>query len=613
MPTKILCPSVLAPMFLLLAACSGKAGLTDADRARAANIYQANCAGCHDGGASGAPTRAALETRTPAAILAALDTGLMREQGKALQPEERKLIADHLGANTAKVAGKMCTGRLALDGKPLWNRWGNGIDNRRYQPASVGGITAENVDELELKWAFGFPNAARARSQPAVTKEAIFTGSQDGRVYALDTQSGCIWWTFDAESEVRSAPTIGTDASGKIDRLYFGDFNANVYAVDARSGKLIWKKSVKDHPAGTITGSLTLHDGRIFVPMSSTEVISAMNGDYACCTFRGGVTAIDAKDGKKLWRMNTTDEASEVGKSKNGITSFGPSGAPVWSSPTVDAGRGLLYIGTGENYSSPANDMSDSIIALDLGTGKVRWVKQMIKGDAWNASCGIHGNNINCPKENGPDLDFGAPPILLKSAGGRSLILAGQKSGMIYALDPDDGGKIVWQQRAGMGGFNGGVHWGMASDGRALFAGIADTPGNKGAVGPPRQGMHAFDVLTGKPSWSKIEPDICKEDKHECRTALSAGVTLTDGFIFAGALNGILRAYSTKDGSILWTTDTKRDWPTVNGVKGYGGAIDSAGPVVAGGLLIVNSGYDKFGQIPGNVLLVFGPKKGKQQ
>ena len=613
MPTKILYRSVLAPMFLLLGACSGKAGLTDADRARADNIYQANCAGCHDGGATGAPTRAALETRTPAAILAALDTGLMREQGKALKPDERKLVADYLGAKTATVAGKMCTGRLVLDTKPLWNRWGNGIDNRRYQPASVGGITAQNVDELELKWAFGFPNAARARSQPAVTKEAIFTGSQDDRVYALDTQSGCIWWTFDAESEVRSAPTIGTDASGTIDRLYFGDFNANVYAVDARSGKLIWKKSVKDHPAGTITGSLTLHDGRIYVPMSSTEVISAMNGDYACCTFRGGVTAIDAKDGKKLWRMNTTDEANEVGKSKNGVTSFGPSGAPVWSSPTVDAERGLLYIGTGENYSSPANDMSDSIIALDLGTGKVRWVKQMIKGDAWNASCGIHGNNINCPKENGPDLDLGAPPILLKSAGGRSLILAGQKSGMIYALDPDDGGKIVWQQRAGMGGFNGGVHWGMASDGRTLFAGIADTPGNKGAVGPPRQGMHAFDVLTGKPSWSKIEPDICKEDKHECRTALSAGVTLTDGFIFAGALNGILRAYSTKDGSILWTTDTKRDWPTVNGVKGYGGAIDSAGPVVAGGLLIVNSGYDKFGQIPGNVLLVFGSKKGKQQ
>lgn len=292
---------------------------------------------------------------------------------------------------------------------------------------------------------------------------------------------------------------------------------------------------------------------------------------------------------------------------------LGPSGAPVWSTPTIDTKRKLLYFGTGENYSTPANDKSDSIIALEIGTGKIRWVQQMLKGDAWNASCGMHGNNINCPKEDGPDLDFGAPPILVKAANGRDIILAGQKSGMIYALDPDQGGKLLWQQRAGMGGFNGGIHWGMASDGRTLYAGIADTPGNKGAVGPARQGMHAFDVVSGRPLWSKIEPFVCKEDKHECRTAMSAAVTLTDGIVFAGALNGILRAYSAKDGRILWTVDTRRDWPTVNGVKGYGGAIDSAGPVVADGRLIVNSGYDKFGQIPGNVLLVFGPKSGSSR
>jgi polyvinyl alcohol dehydrogenase (cytochrome) len=589
---------------VLLGGCAAKAGLSDADKSRAEALYKTNCAACHHNAVNGAPTRAALETRTPAAIFAALETGLMREQGKMLKSEERQLIADYFGAKATKVVGKMCEGSLKLDGKPLWNRWGNGIDNRRYQPASVGGITPENVGDLEFKWAFAFPAAARARSQPAVTQEAIFTGSQDGRVYALGTQSGCVWWTFDADSEVRNAPTLGEDGN-----LYFGDFNANVYAVNAQSGELVWKKSVKDHPAGTITGSLTLRDGRIYVPMSSAEVVSAMNGDYGCCTFRGGVTALDAKDGKKLWRMHTTDAPKETGKNKNGAVTFGPSGAPVWSSPTVDAKRGLLYVGTGENYSSPANDKSDSIIALELTTGQIRWVRQMITGDAWNASCGLRSNNINCPKEDGPDLDFGASPILVKAAGGRDIILAGQKSGMIYALDPDADGKTLWQQRAGMGGFNGGVHWGMASNGAALFAGIADTPGNKGAVGPPRQGMHAFDVMTGKPNWSKIEPYVCKENKHECRTALSAGVTLTDGIIFAGALNGILRAYSSVDGRILWTTDTRRDWPTVNGVKGYGGAIDSAGPVVAGGLLIVNSGYDKFGQIPGNVLLVFGPKK----
>ena len=597
------------PIFIaapLLAACSTNQGLSEAERAKAEALYQQNCAACHSNGETGAPGLSALRSRKPEAILAALETGLMREQGKSLKADERKLLADYLGAGSNQASGNMCNGTLKLSEWPLWNRWGNGLDNRRYQTVDAGGITLENVGSLELKWAFAFPDSARARSQPAVTRDAIFTGSSNGRVYALNPESGCIWWTFDAEAEVRSAPTIGEDG-----RLYFGDFNANVYAVDAASGALVWKQSVKDHPAGTITGSLTVYQNSIYVPMSSTEVVSAMRGEYECCSFRGGVTALDIRDGKKLWRMYTTEAATARGKNKEGATNFGPSGAPIWSSPTVDTKRALLYVGTGENYSTPANDKSDSIIALNLTTGKIRWVQQMLSGDAWNASCGIHGNNINCPKEDGPDLDFGAPPILVTAPDGRDIILAGQKSGMIYALDPENGGKLLWKQRAGMGGFNGGIHWGMATDSKTLFAGIADTPGNKGAVGPARQGMHAFDVATGRPLWSKIEPFVCNENKHECRTAISAGVTLTGGVIFAGALNGILRAYSAKDGRILWSVDTRRDWPTVNGVKGYGGTIDSAGPVVADGRLIVNSGYDKFGQIPGNVLLVFGPKSKK--
>lgn len=587
----------------LLSGCEAKDGLSDADKATAEALYQANCASCHDVQGSGAPHRAALETRKPVAILAALETGLMREQGKALKPDERKLLADYLGAKAQKVAGKMCGGELELAGGPIWNRWGNATDNRRYQPAARSRITPANVGHLELKWAFAFPDAARARSQPAVTEEAIFTGSPDGRVYALDRETGCIWWTYDAESEVRSAPTIGEDG-----KLYFADFNANVYALEAKTGDLVWKQSVKDHPAGTITGSPTLHNGRLYVPMSSTEVVSAANPDYQCCNFRGGVTALDAKSGTALWRMHTVDAARQAGVDRKGQPAFGPSGAPVWGVPTVDAKRGLLYIGTGENYSSPASAMSDSIIAVELATGKVRWWQQTIANDAWNAAC-LGGDKVNCPREDGPDLDFGAPPILVTLADGRDLILAGQKSGMVFALDPDADGKILWKQRAGAGGYNGGIHWGMASDGRALYVGIADTPGNKGAVGPRRPGVHAFDLATGRPLWSRIEPFTCKERKFECETAFSAPLTATDGVVFGGAHNGLLRAYATKDGALLWSFDTRRDFKSVNGVKGFGGSIDGAGPVLAGGKLIVNSGYDKFGEIPGNVLLVFGPRK----
>ena len=588
---------------------SNGSALSLAEQGRAKTIYKTHCALCHDNGATGAPTRAALEKRKPQAIFASLTTGLMREQGKALKPQERKLIANYLGAKTQTVVDIKCKGSFALNGAPSWNRWGNGTDNRRYQPASKGGITLANLGTLELKWAFAFPDAARARSQPAVTKDAIFTGSPDGRVYALNAKTGCIWWVFAAESEVRSAPTLGTNAAGRIDRLYFGDFKANVYAVNARTGKLLWKASVKDHPAGTITGSLTLHDGRLYVPMSSTEVISAMNGAYECCTFRGGITALTVDNGKPVWRMYSVAAPNRAGSNPNAVPAFGPSGAPVWSSPTIDAKRGLLYIGTGENYSSPASDMSDSIIAVELATGKIRWSRQTIAGDAWNASCGPIGNTINCPKEDGPDLDFGAPPILITLPTGKDMLLAGQKSGMVYGLDPDADGRIVWQQRAGMGGFNGGVHWGMASDSRTLYVGIADTPGNKGAVGARRPGLHAFDAATGTPLWSRIEPPTCQERAFKCETALSAPVTLTDGIVFAGAHNGLLRAYSSSSGKTLWTFNTRRSFQAINGAKAVGGSIDSAGPVIADGRLIVNSGYDKFGEIPGNVLLVFGPKR----
>lgn len=448
------------------------------------------------------------------------------------------------------------------------------------------------------------PDAQRMRSQPAVTAEAIFIGSQSGQVYALNPADGCIWWSYNAGTEVRGAPLIGTDASGKPTQLYFADFGATVHSVDARTGRKLWTRTVRDHPDGTITGSLALHDGKLFVPMSSTEILSAYDPGYKCCSFRGGVAALAAVDGKPLWRWYSTDVPKPAGANRKGIPNLAPSGAPVWSTPTIDAKRGLLYVGTGENYSSPANGNSDAIIALSLSDGKLQWVQQTVAGDAWNASCGKNPG-ANCPAQDGPDFDFGAPPILITLASGKDMLLAGQKSGDIFGLDPDAGGAILWRKRIAMGGFNGGVHWGMASDGKALFVGIADTPGSKFAKGPPRPGLHAFDAATGAELWSRIEPLACDKPSYECMTALSAPVTAIPGAIIAGALNGKLNAYSSADGRVLWRQETSRTFTTINGVEAKGGSIDSAGPVVAGGMLIVNSGYDKFGEIGGNVLLVY--------
>lgn len=574
-------------------------------------VYQKHCAACHDTSDGEAPNREALSFQSEEAITAALTTGIMKDQASMLTPLEIRLVAEYVGSPTGQNAltnadVHKCEGKLQLTSAPLWHRWGNNIRNSRFQSAERAGLKREDVPQLKLKWAFGFPGAARARSQPTVTKEALFTGSQSGIVYALDAKTGCVWWTFSADTEVRNAPTMSLDNQGYPDLLYFGDFNATVYAVKAATGELVWKKSVRDHPVGIITGAITHYQGKLYVPMSSMEVVNAYEPQYECCTFRGGLTALDAETGEKIWRFYTVNEPKKTGTNSEGKDRFGQSGAPIWSSPTFDRKRNLIYVGTGENYSSPANDKSDAIIALEPETGKVRWIQQTIEGDAWNGACGRFGTQVNCPEENGPDFDFGAPPILTTLANGKDIILAGQKSGMIFGMDPDNDGKILWEIRAGMGGFNGGVHWGMASDGKTLFVGIADTPGNAFATGPSRQGLHAYDPATGKPIWSHFEPNICAEDEHKCRTALSAPPTIADGVIYAGALNGILRAYSATNGKPLWSTDTRRDYVTINNVAGRGGSIDSAGPIVANGMLYVNSGYDKFRQIPGNVLLAYG-------
>ena len=402
---------------------------------------------------------------------------------------------------------------------------------------------------------------------------------------------------------MRVAPSIKTDIEGLPQTLIFSDFNANVYAISAQTGAEVWRTSVRDHLVTTLTGSPTVFEDRVYVPMSSTEVVSAFNPDYECCTFRGGIAALDANTGERLWTFNTVEEPKPTRLNSAGTQMYGPSGAPVWSVPTIDEKRRLLYFGTGENYTAPANELSDAIIALRLSDGKLVWSNQTIAGDTWNGACG--STNTNCPEERGPDFDFGAPPILTTLPNGKDIILAGQKSGMVFGMDPDDGGKTLWSARAGMGGYNGGIHWGMSSNGETLFVGIADTPGHHMTVGPPRHGVHAFDAETGEPLWSTIEEKLCEGRETRCFPSASSPLTATDDLIFAGSLDATMRIYSSKTGALIWSFDTLTEFNTINGVPASGGSIDSAGTILIDNKFIVNSGYDKFRLQPGNALLVF--------
>lgn len=592
---------------ILVLAC-GAAGLAQEGGAVGAGsaVYQKHCAQCHDKGLGRAPQLLALSVFTPEAVLAALSTGKMAEQGKALTPAESRSVAmfvtggKSFGADApAPPVGACPDSPPAFDqpfAGPYWNGWGVDSANRRMQSAAMAGLPADRVPRLKLKWAFGFPGASKAFAQPTVVGGRIFTGSDSGKVYSLDAATGCIRWMFKADRPVRSAIAIGPVGPRWV--AYFGDQNAQAYAVDAATGALLWKVHVEEHPAAMITGAPTLYEGRLYVPTSSYEEVTGAAPKYECCKFRGAVTVLDAATGKRIWKTYTiAEEPHPVRKNKVGTQLWGPSGAGVWSSPTIDPKKHAVYVVTGDDYSDPAAPTSDSFLAFDMDTGKLLWSRQMTAGDAYNLGC---PTGDNCPESKGPDFDFGCSPNLVDLPNGKRALIAGQKSGMVHALDPDQQGEVLWSVRVGKGGALGGVQWGNASDGQNVYAAVSDHYATQNLK--EAGGMWALKAATGEKVWNTPSPGC---DKPGCSPAQSSAVTLIPGVVFSGSLDGHLRAYATADGRIAWDVDTAIEYRAVNGVKANGGSLDGPGPVVVGGILYVNSGYGMFGEMPGNVLLAF--------
>jgi polyvinyl alcohol dehydrogenase (cytochrome) len=569
-------------------------------------VYLKYCAQCHDKGVGRAPQLLALSLLTPERVLAALTTGKMAEQGKALTPVEARAVAMFVtggkafGSDEAPKQG-FCTEPAPAFDKPFsgpyWNGWGVDTANRRMQPAAMAGLRADQVPQLKLKWAFGFPGAGKAFAQPTVVGGRIFAGSDSGKVYSLDASTGCIYWMFKADGPVRSAISIGPVGTKWV--AYFGDQRAQAYAVDAATGALLWKVRVEEHPAAMITGAPALYDGRLYVPDSSYEEVTGALPKYECCKFRGALTALDAATGKQLWKSYTIAEAPHpVRKNRQGTQLWGPSGAGVWSSPTIDPKKRAVYVTTGDAYSDPAPRTSDAFMAFDMDTGKLLWSRQLTEGDAYNLGC---PTGDNCPEAKGPDFDFGCSPNLVDLPNGKRALVAGQKSGMVHAIDPDQQGEVLWQTRVGKGGPLGGVQWGNASDGQNVYVAVSDHYATKNLS--EAGGMFALKLETGERVWYTPAPGC--GDKSGCSPAQSAAVTVIPGVVFSGALDGHLRAYATADGRIVWDVDTAVEYQAVNGVKAKGGSLDGPGPVVVGGTVYVNSGYGMFGEIAGNVLLAF--------
>jgi polyvinyl alcohol dehydrogenase (cytochrome) len=596
-------------------AASGSASAAASSAKLGETVYGSKCASCHEVGNPPFFNHFILRTMSPDYIRYQLKSGPMRLVAAKLTIKERVAVAEYLtgkragSSRPANPSAGLCPSPGSEDfSGPQWNGWGIDSDNSRFQPADQAGLTAAQVPKLKLKWAFGLPGDWGAFAQPAVVGGRVFFGSPMGVVYALDASTGCTYWKFQADAGVRSAVVVGPDHLA-----YFGDFRSNVYAVNALTGKLVWKSRITTHPYARVTDSPRLYEGRLYVGVASREEWMAADPHYECCTFRGVLVSFDAATGKELWRTYTIPEAPHPTKmSKAGTQLWGPSGGGLWSSPTVDEKKQLLYVGVGDNYSDPPTANSDAIMAFDMKTGKIVWSSQLTSGDAFNTSC-LQNDKSNCPEKPGGDYDFASPPLLRTLPNGQRLLIVSQKSAVVMAIDPDQQGRLVWQTRIGQGGPLGGVEWGPAADSKAVYEALSDIdviPFAEGLEPDSKKGggLFALDIATGRKIWAA--PPVlgtCHVDR--CSPAQSAAVTAILGVVFSGSDDGHVRPYSSDDGKIVWDFDTLQDFNTVNKVPARGGSIDGGGgPTVVGGMVFVASGYGALWGMPGNVFLAFAPQ-----
>jgi polyvinyl alcohol dehydrogenase (cytochrome) len=570
--------------------------------------FQTACVNCHGNpNVPEAPGPSVLAEMSPEAVYDALTLGTMAAIGQRIPDEMKRLIAESatgrlLGTATSGNADAMpnrCPGNPPLRDPaagPAWNGWGVDIANTRFQPGTQAGLTAEQVRRLTLRWAFGFPNGVSAWGQPTVASGRVFVGSDTGYVYSLDADTGCVYWSLRTKAGVRNAISLGPlNRSGTAKyAAYFGDVKGSVYGVNAQTGEVLWSVRAENHLTARITAAPTLHDGRLYVPISSWEEFSARAIDYPCCTFRGSVVALDASTGRQLWKTYAIPEAPQpTRKNSAGVQQWGPAGASVFNSPTVDLVRRAIYFGTGNDTSGLASQTSDAVMAVDMNTGKRLWVHQVFANDTFLIGCNFDNlRTENCPPESGPDLDIPASPILRRLSNGRRILVVGTKSGDILGLDPDRQGALVWQVNVADGKTLNGVGWGGAADERKAYFGLT------------QGGVVAIQLGTGERVWFAPVTPPGPVVSHR------AAVTALPGVVLVGGSDGGLSALSAADGRTVWNFMTNRSFATVNRIPARGGGLRAPGPTVAGGMLFAGSGYGVgTNDLTGNVLLAFSIEK----
>ncbi len=575
------------------------------------STFQERCAFCHLNGAEKTPTGLEIRAMTPERIYASLTTGSMQKQSEGLNDGTKRVIAEFMAsrplgsspAGDARNFPNKCTSNPAMTDPAqgsAWTSWSPDLANTRFQNARGAGLTAAQVPQLKLKWAFGMPTGMTSSSQPVVASGRVFFGSDNGYVYSLDAATGCVYWSFENGAIIRGTVSVGPISGQGASRyaVYFGDGQANVFAVDAQDGHMLWKTKADAHIVARITAGTRLYNGKLIVPVSSSEEFAAGNIGYPCCTSRGSVVALDANTGKQLWKYWVVPgDPKPFKKNSNGVQLYAPGGGGVWNAPTIDPVRNAIYFGTGDATTAPSPKTTDAIVAIDINTGNLLWSYQADENDVYIGSCAARGGNAPseiCPTPNGPDLDIGNAPVLTTLPNGKRVLLAGTKRGHLFALDPDNKGALLYRVVASTGEptkpnapqvGRGGIMWGGAADTQNAYYPLGGA------------GLVAVKPDTGKAVWTFTAAG---------GGTLAAAPTVIPGVVFEAASNGRLYAVSVTDGKQLWEFDTAQEFQTVNKVPAHGGAISISGATIANGMVFISSGYGIISAASGgNVVLAF--------
>jgi polyvinyl alcohol dehydrogenase (cytochrome) len=492
--------------------------------------------------------------------------------------------------------------------EPVSNQWqiaGQNLSNTWSQPAEHS-ISPTNVKNLSPKWVF--TTGGDVSATPTVDEDAVYFPDWGGNLFAVKKESGRLIWSrkisdYDGVDGAISRVSPAVDGN----QVIIGDIlsskqvhnGANVIAVDRQTGNLRWITQVETHQAAVITGSPVVFDGVVYIGVSSIEEGLATNPAYPCCSFRGSVVALDEKTGAILWK--TFDMPDNGGRTDQ------YSGGAVWQPPAIDPKRGTLFIGTGNNYTVPADvvacqnatptanctapdDFFDTALALDLKTGQVKWSKKLQGVDTWTVACiTAAGPNPNCPVPSSPDFDFGGSgPNLVGN-----IVGFGQKSGIFWALNADDG-NILWSTPVGPGASLGGIEWGTATDGKRIYVAISNSDHLPYTLVPSGQKItwgswSALDLATGRILWQTADPVAGSIDR--------GSVSVANGVMYAGSNSGQMYALDTTTGNILW-----------NFASG-GTVID--GPSIVDGTLYWGSGYRNIQGTGNNRVYAFALGGGK--